>query len=81
MLRGIVSGIMLTILLASMLTLAIKIQTIRADLGTIYISMDGSIVPPTAPISSTDTITYTLTDNIRGDVCIVIERTKTYDSC
>jgi parallel beta-helix repeat protein len=42
---------------------------------TIYIMADGSIDPPTAPISTLDNITYTLTGNIttNGDG-IVIER-------
>jgi parallel beta-helix repeat protein len=35
---------------------------------TIYIRADGSIDPPTAPISSVDNVTYTLTDNIAGNV-------------
>jgi parallel beta-helix repeat protein len=35
--------------------------------GTIYIRADGSIDPPTAPISTVDNITYTFTDNIVTD--------------
>jgi parallel beta-helix repeat protein len=42
--------------------------------GTVYIRADGSIDPPTAPISTADNITYTLTGNITSDTDgIVIE--------
>ena len=64
-----VSGIMLTLLLMGMLTLAFDIQTIKAS-GTIYIKADGSVDPDTAPISSVDNITYTLTDNIYDEIVI-----------
>jgi len=45
----------------------------------IYIRADGSVYPDTAPISSADNITYTLTDNIAGNVswgssAVVIQR-------
>jgi len=64
-----VSGIMLTLLLISMLTLAFNIQPVRAS-GTIYIRPDGSV-------EGTDKIqrdgdTYTFTDNIYDE--IVVER-------
>jgi len=76
------SGIMLTLLLISTLTLAFNIQPVKSDwtwTETIYIRADGSVDPPTAPISSVDNITYTLTDNIVGDFpehsrAIVVER-------
>jgi parallel beta-helix repeat protein len=58
-----VSAITLTLLLTGMLTLAFNIQPVKAS-GTIYIRADGSIDPPTAPISTTDNVTYTLTGNI-----------------
>jgi parallel beta-helix repeat protein len=58
-----VSGIMLTLLLTGMLTLAFDIQPVEAS-GTIYIRADGSVDPPTAPISTLDNITYTFTGNI-----------------
>jgi len=46
---------------------------------TTYIRADGSIDPPTAPISTVDNVTYTLTDNIarnlpNGSSAIVIQR-------
>jgi parallel beta-helix repeat protein len=50
------------------------IQIVKAY-ETIYINADGSISPSTAPIFSTDKITYTLTGNITADADgIVIER-------
>jgi parallel beta-helix repeat protein len=81
--RKTVSGIMLTLLLIGMLlTLAFNIQPVKSDwtwTETIYIRADGSFEPDTAPISTVDNITYTLTDNIVGDVpelsnAIVVER-------
>jgi parallel beta-helix repeat protein len=65
------SAIMLTLLLTGMLTLAFNIQPVKAS-GTIYIRADGSIDPPTAPISTVDNVTYTFTDNIYDP--IVVER-------
>jgi len=71
--KKIVSGMMLTLLLASMLTLALNIQPVKAE-GTIYIRADGSIDPPTAPIQRNGDI-YTMTGNISSDAYgIVIER-------
>ena len=64
-------GIVLTLLLMSMLTLAFNIQLVETS-GTIYIRADGSVDPPTAPISTTDNITYTFTNNIYDN--IVVER-------
>ena len=43
------------------------------ETGIIYIRADGSIDPPTAPISTLDNVTYTLTGDIFNDT-IVIER-------
>jgi parallel beta-helix repeat protein len=56
-----------------MLTLAFNIQAVNAQGGTIYIRADGSIDPPTAPISTIDNVTYTLTADIFND-SVVIER-------
>jgi len=58
-------------------TLLIRAR-VRAS-ETIFIRADGSIDPPTAPISSVDNVTYTLTDNITADVppnssAITVER-------
>jgi len=62
--RKTVSAIMLFLLVVSMLTLAFKIQSVRADDGTIIINADGSISPQNAPIYTADNITYTFTGNI-----------------
>jgi parallel beta-helix repeat protein len=51
------------------------IRVVKADSGTIYIRANGSVDPPTAPISTIDNVTYTLTGNITSDADgIVIER-------
>ena len=70
-----VSAILFVMLLTSMLYSAFKVMPAEAA-GTIYIRADGSIDPPTAPISR-DGDTYTFTDNIydsiviqRGDVVV-----------
>ncbi len=77
-----VSALILTLLLTSMLTLAFNVQPAKSDYAsseTIYIQADGSIQPSDAPISSLDNVTYTLTDNITGNVpqlssAIIIQR-------
>jgi len=67
---------MLTLLLMSTLTLAFNILLVKAS-GTIYIRADGSIDPPTAPISTVDNVTYTLTGNITSDADgIAVERSN-----
>jgi parallel beta-helix repeat protein len=71
--RKMVSAVTLTLLLISMLTLAFNIQPVKAE-GTIYIRADGSVDPPTAPISSIDNVTYTFTGDIYDS--IVVERSS-----
>jgi hypothetical protein len=52
--------LMLTLtLLVGTLGLSIEVQRVEAS-GTIYIRADGSIDPPTAPISTVDNVTYTI---------------------
>jgi parallel beta-helix repeat protein len=46
-----------------------NLRTTRAS-STIYINADGSISPPSAPISTIDNITYTFTDNINDQVVV-----------
>ena len=58
-------------LLVGTLTFTFNIEPVRASVA-IYIRADGSIDPPTAPISTAENITYTFTDNIYDE--IVIER-------
>jgi len=67
----VITEVMFTLLFIGMLTLAFNIQPAKAS-GTIYIRADGSVDPPTAPISTVDNITYTFTGNINES--IVIER-------
>ena len=64
---------MLFLLVTSVLVLALETRTAKAD-ETFYINADGSITPSTAPISTVDNITYTLTGNINES--IVIERSN-----
>jgi parallel beta-helix repeat protein len=72
--KKLASGLMVTLFLMGTLTLAFSIHRAKAS-GTIYIRADGSIDPPTAPISSVDNVTYILTGNIASDADgIVIER-------
>ncbi len=71
MFRRTVSGILLTLLLASMLTLAFNIKPAKA-IGFIYIRADGSVDPPSAPISNAGNYYYTFTANIYDS--IVLER-------
>jgi parallel beta-helix repeat protein len=57
-----------------MLTMAFNIQLVKSQgNGTIYINADGSVSPSTAPISTVDNITYTLTGNIINE-SIVVQR-------
>jgi parallel beta-helix repeat protein len=75
--KRVVFGIMLTLLLANMFTLMHNVQPVKAT-GTIYIRADGSVDPPTAPISTVDNVTYVLIGNITSDADgIVIERNNT----
>ncbi|MEM3722510.1 MAG: NosD domain-containing protein [Candidatus Bathyarchaeia archaeon] len=77
-----VSGLMLFLLFVSILTIAFNIHPVASDYvwsQTIYIRANGSIEPLGAPVSTVDYVTYTLTDNIVGNVpsytsAIVIER-------
>jgi len=71
--REALSGLILTLLLLGLLSLAFNIQRVRAN-GTIYIRPDGNIDPPTAPIRR-DGDVYTLTGDIAGS--IVVERNNT----
>jgi parallel beta-helix repeat protein len=76
LLKRAVFGIMLTLLLMSVLAVALNIRQVRAQ-ETIHIRADGSIDPPTAPITSADNITYTFTDNINSDADgILVERSN-----
>ena len=64
-----VSGIMLTLLLTSMLTLTFNIQLVKAG-GTIHIRADGSVDPSTANITSVDNVTYTFTADMNESIVV-----------
>lgn len=70
-----VSEFTLLFLLTAMLVTVPSIQSAAAT-GRIFIRVDGSIDPPTAPIFTSDNITYTLLSNITADSSdgIVIQR-------
>jgi parallel beta-helix repeat protein len=65
------SALILTLALSGALPLAVGAQSSLAA-GTILIRADGSVYPPTAPVSSVDATTYTLTDNTSAS--LVVER-------
>jgi len=69
--RNTVSAMMMALLVLGAIALAFNVQPVRAQ-GTTYIRADGSIDPPTVPISTVDNITYTFTGDISDS--IVIER-------
>lgn len=71
MFRKRISGIALMLLLMGMLWVASNLQGVEAS-ETIYIRANGSIDPPSAPISTVDKVTYTFTGNIYD--YIVVER-------
>lgn len=58
------SSLMLVLLAASLVIIAFKVQTSKADSTAITINPDGSISPPKAPISTLDNNAYILTGNI-----------------
>jgi parallel beta-helix repeat protein len=81
--KKVTSAIVLSLFLISALTLTLNIQSVKADYvwtENIHIKADGSVYPDTAPISSIDNVTYTLTDNVVEaapswfDIAILIER-------
>jgi len=77
--RKIVSGMVLTLLLIGMLTLASNVQPSMAEwtgtiyIRAIYIRTDGHIDPPTAPMTTLDYVTYTFIGDIY-DYSIIVER-------
>jgi parallel beta-helix repeat protein len=64
-------GILISLLLATVFCAALNVQLVSAN-ETIHIHANGSIDPPTAPITTTDNTTYTFTDNIYDE--IIVER-------
>jgi len=74
---GLASGVWILLLFVPLFGVVLKVPVVKGNSGTIYIRADGSIDPPTAPIFTTDNVTYTLTDNINSDADgIVVERSN-----
>jgi len=64
-------GVLLMLVLAGGVTLALSVQQVRAQAnGTITINADGSITPSTAPISSSNNITYKFTANVNSSIIV-----------
>jgi parallel beta-helix repeat protein len=72
-----VSLAVLFLLLTNVFISSFFIMSVNAS-GTVYIRADGSIDPPTAPVSSFDNVTYKLTDNITtySNNGIILERSN-----
>ncbi len=62
--RKSVSGILIMLLLIGMFTLVFNIRSVSAQGEDIFINVDGSITPSSAPISTVDNVTYILTGNM-----------------
>ncbi len=77
--RRIVSLMILSLLLAGTFALAFNIGLVHAPNETVYINSDGSVSPSSAPISSVNNVTYTLTGNVSYPAYngIVVERNNT----
>jgi len=65
---GLVSGVCVLLLFVAMLGAVLNVPLASGQSGTIYIRADGSIDPPTAPISTVDNVTYTFTDSIYDSI-------------
>jgi parallel beta-helix repeat protein len=63
-LKRVISGTILTLLFTFSIFLAFNVRPASAAAVTVYINFDGSVTPSSAPISSPDNVTYTLTGNI-----------------
>jgi len=71
---GLVFGVWVFLLLVAVFGVVLNVPLVRGS-GTIYIKADGSIDPPTAPISTFDNVTYIFTADIYDS--IVVERSNT----
>ena len=63
---------LILIVFTIMLGAVFRVRRVEA-IGFVYIRSNGSVDPPSAPISTIDNMTYTLTDNILNET-IVVER-------
>jgi parallel beta-helix repeat protein len=71
-------GLPLIFILVTAICLPFMIKPSSAN-STIYIKADGTIDPDTAPISTTDKITYTFTGNVNDE--IVVEKSNIIIDC
>jgi parallel beta-helix repeat protein len=67
-----VSGMIIILMLFSAFPLASSVQPVKAAEEAIYIKVDGSVEPPSAPILNVGNISYIFTADIYGK--IVVER-------
>jgi len=70
---GLVFGVWVLLVFVAVFGVVLNVPVVWGS-GTIYIRADGSIDPPTTPISTVDNITYTFTGNIYDS--IVVERSN-----
>jgi len=56
--------------LSSILFATLKVTSVEASSGTIYIRTNGAIDPPTAELLSNDNITYSMTGNLGSSIVI-----------
>ena len=77
-LRKVVFGVLFAFLLLGALVLAFKVGLVQAQPEVITINSDGSVTPSSAPISSLDNVTYTLTGSISNPSYngVVVERSN-----
>ena len=67
-----VSLIATVLLLFCLVSSILSFEIVHADIGTVYIRANGSVDPPSAPISNVRNISYTFTNDIYAS--IVVER-------
>ncbi len=67
--RRLIAVVMLSLLTLNVVMFALEVSPVGAA-GTIYIRADGSINPPTAPISTSNNITYLLMNNTSSSIVI-----------
>jgi len=67
--KGTFATVIISILLIGLIAPLIG-NTAKADPIMVYIRADGSIDPASAPITTSDSTTYTLTDNFNGSIIV-----------
>jgi parallel beta-helix repeat protein len=78
MFRKTFSILMIALLFLSMIMLASNVHLAGADAQTVYINTDGSITPSSAPIVTSDNVTYTFVGDISNPTYyeIVVQRSN-----